>query len=147
MSNQKVPQPQYEYNHCIDVQLRFNDVDMLGHVNNSVYLQFMDLAKYEYFKAVMGKDFDLKALAVVVVNINCDFYSPSFINEQLQVFTTTERVGEKSLVLEQRIVSKDGDVKCVGHTIMAGYDLKTLKSAPINDNARKHLSLFEGRQF
>ena len=39
------------YNHRVPVQLRFNDADALGHINNSVYFSFYDLGKTEYFKA------------------------------------------------------------------------------------------------
>ena len=39
--NEKVPQPQCPFRHLTEVQTRFNDFDMLGHLNNSVYLQFM----------------------------------------------------------------------------------------------------------
>ena len=40
---------QYPFKRSTSVQLRFNDIDALGHVNNSVYFQFFDLAKTEYF--------------------------------------------------------------------------------------------------
>ena len=40
---------QYPFKRKTQVQLRFNDIDALGHVNNSVYFQFFDLAKTEYF--------------------------------------------------------------------------------------------------
>ena len=148
MSNSRVPEPAFPYRHTIDVQLRFNDVDMFGHVNNSVYLQFFDLAKLEYFRAVMGEDFEVTNIAVVVVNVNCDFYAPTFIDEKLQVMTTTLRVGERSMLLEQRIVnSVTGDVKCVGRTIMSGFDVKTSTSAPIDDNWRSRLETYENRSF
>ncbi len=69
MSNPRVTQPAFPYKHQFDVQLRFNDVDLFGHVNNSVYLQFFDLAKYNYFCAVMDEGFEIKDVALVLVNI------------------------------------------------------------------------------
>ncbi len=147
-NNSRIPEPSFPYRHKIDVQLRFNDVDMFGHVNNSVYLQFFDLAKVEYFKAVMGEGFEIKGIAMVVVNISCDFFAPTFINEKLQVLTTTTKVGEKSMILEQRIVNAEtGDVKCLGRTVMAGFDVKTCTAAPIDDNSRTHLEAYEERKF
>ena len=143
----RIPEPAYPYRHAIDVQLRFNDVDMFGHVNNSVYLQFFDLGKLRYFEAALGKDFARSGLAVVIVNINCDFFSPAFLDEPLQVLTTVTHIGDKSLVLEQRIVnSATGDVKCLGRTTMAGFNPKTLKSEAIPAESRKSLEQYEGRQ-
>ena len=148
MSNTRVPEPLFPYRHNLPVQMRFNDVDMFGHVNNTVYLEFFDLAKLEYFRAVMGAEFDAHSIALVVVNINCNFFSPTFIEQRLEVLPTTVRVGEKSVVLDQRIVNPDsGDVKCQCTTVMAGFDIKTGRSAPVSESWRTHLVAYEGRQF
>ena len=42
------------FRHSIPVQLRFNDIDILGHLNNSVYFTLFDLGKTRYFEAVHG---------------------------------------------------------------------------------------------
>ncbi len=147
-NNSRIPEAKFPFRHRLDLQLRFNDVDMFGHINNSVYLQFFDLGKLRYFNDVLGKDFMKSGLQVVIVNINCNFYAPTFINEHIEVLTTIKSIGEKSLTLEQRIVSKDnGDVKCIATTIMAGYDPKTLKSAAIPDEPRMMFEKYENRKF
>lgn len=140
------PAPLPQYNHSVDVQLRFNDVDIFGHVNNSVYLQFFDLGKLRYFEAVLGKDFQKSGLAVVIANINCDFFKPAFMNDELQVRTRCVHIGEKSLVLEQHIVEKNSvEPVCAARTVMVGFDPKTLSSAPIPDDVRRQFEDFEGR--
>ena len=40
------------FHHTLPIQLRFNDVDKFGHVNNTVYFSFYDLGKTEYFATV-----------------------------------------------------------------------------------------------
>lgn len=148
MSNSHVAPVAITFNHSIPVQLRFNDIDALGHVNNNVYLQLFDLGKYDYFKQVMGADFDLKTLAVVVVNINCDFMAPAFIDEPLEVRTATSRIGDKSITLVQQIVNREtGQIKCQGTTVMASFDIATGKSAPINSGARAAVAEFERHDF
>ena len=54
--NQDVKQNNMKFKHSVPVQLRFNDTDALGHVNNSVYFTFYDLGKSEYFKAIRGEE-------------------------------------------------------------------------------------------
>lgn len=145
-NNTRIPAPAKPFRHKLAVQLRFNDIDMFGHVNNSVYLQFFDLGKLRYFEAALGKDFMNSGLAVVIVNINCDFFAPAFIQELLEVLTQTVHLGEKSLTLEQRIVnSATGDVKCMARTVMAGFDPKTLGSAPIPQYAKEALMEFDNQ--
>ncbi len=143
-TNPRVPAPVKPFRHKLDVQLRFNDIDMFGHVNNSVYLQFFDLGKLRYFEDALGKDFMKSGLAVVIVNINCDFFAPSFLNEPLAVMTQTIHLGDKSLTLEQRIVNTStGDVKCMARTVMAGFDPATLASAEIPADAKESLTSYD----
>lgn len=147
-NNPRVPEAKHPFNHSIDVQLRFNDVDMFGHVNNTVYLQFFDLGKMMYFNAVLGDDFMKKGLYVVIANINCNFYSPTYLEEPLLVLSTIDHWGEKSLILSQRIINKNtGDVKCDASTVMVGFDPKTLKSAELPKDIRESFVNFEQRDF
>ena len=37
-----------QFHHVLPLQIRFNDVDKFGHVNNTVYFQFYDTAKTDY---------------------------------------------------------------------------------------------------
>ncbi|MFG6386020.1 MAG: acyl-CoA thioesterase [Muribaculaceae bacterium] len=144
--NSRIPEAGFPFNHRLELQIRFNDIDMFGHLNNSVYLQFFDLGKMNYFNTVLGQDFIKSGLYVVIVNINCNFYSPTLINEKLEVLTAVTEIGYKSLTLEQRIVNKaTGDVKCIAQTIMAGFDPSTMKSAPIPEQPCKLMEKYEGR--
>ena len=135
------------FRHHMPLQMRFNDIDMLGHLNNSVYLTFMDLAKASYFKAVNGdKEVDIRKMGVVIVNINANFCVPTFFNEEIAVETAAVAIGEKSITLEQRIYSvPDHQVKCSCRTIMAGFDIKTNTSMPISEEWVKKFESYEGR--
>ncbi len=148
MSDKRIVDFPHPFHHIQDLQLRFNDVDIFGHINNTIYLQFYDLAKLEYYKAVMGPDFDMTKIVLVIVNINCDFYAPAFHNERLVVQTATSRIGEKSVTLEQRLINADtGQVKSRCVTILSGFDTKTMKPADIQPEWRERICRFEGRQF
>ena len=97
------------FNHKVPVQLRFNDADALGHINNSVYFSFYDLGKTEYFKTVRGKHIDTKDIDVVVVHAEVDFLSPVFLSDNIEVQTAVSSIGNKSFTLVQRIVEVPTD--------------------------------------
>ena len=144
--NPRVPQPSAPFKHSVAAQIRFNDIDIVGHLNNNAYFSFFDLGKMEYFNAVMGKNLHWQQIPVVIVNINANFYSPTLIDEKIEVLTQVTRIGDKSLTLEQRVVnSETGDVKCVATTIMAGFDPHTATSRPIPDDWREGIKKFESR--
>lgn len=144
-NNTRVPEPVKPLRHSTPVQLRFNDIDIFGHVNNAMYFQFFDLGKLRYFEDVLGKDFAKKGFTAVIVNVNCDFFSPILLDENICVKSAVSHIGEKSITLEQRIVNiNTGDVKSICRTVMSGFDAATLKSAPIPVHFRNAIASFEG---
>lgn len=145
-TNPRVPEAGFTFRHRVPLQIRFNDIDMLGHLNNGVYMSFMDIGKAAYFNDVMPGNIDWKRINVVVVNINCDFYAPTYFHEQLEVLTAVVSVSERSFKIEQRIVNKNtGEVKCIGRTIMSGFDIATAQSAPIAEDWVAAFTAYEHR--
>ena len=144
-ANEKVPEPVPPYRHLTEVQTRFNYIDMLGHLNNSVYFQFMDLAKVRYFEAAKSAPLDMSGIAVVIVNINVSFFSPSLPDEPLAVATSCVKISRHSFALEQRVLNlTTGDVKCVATTVMAAFDPRTMSSAELDSSWASALASFEG---
>lgn len=127
------------------VQIRFNDIDMFGHLNNSVYIQFFDMGKYAYFRQFMTDTFGSEPTAPVVANINCDFLEPTKIDERLEVLTAITEIADSSMVLQQRIISSAGRVKCTARTIMVNIDLATGRPTTVSDEWRKKISDYENR--
>lgn len=144
---ERVPKTDYPFRHCLPVQTRFSDIDVLGHLNNNVYLTFMDLAKIDYFTAIDPSiNNSLQNIDMVVVHIDCDFIAPSYFGEQLEVWTAVTRIGARSVTLEQRIINAStGQTKCVGRTVMAGFDPATAKGMPINPRWADAAERFEDR--
>ena len=143
--NPRVPEASHPFRHKVDVQTRFADIDMLGHVNNNAYLSYMDLGKMDYFRAISGGEFSVDDLCAVIVNVNCDFYEPSYLSEQLQVWTAVTHIGNKSFVVEQRIIdAESGATKCIGRTTLAGFDPKTGQGAPLDEWFVEMTCQFEG---
>ena len=77
--------PKYIFRHKTPIQLRFSDVDLFGHVNNTVFFSLYDLAKAEYFKAVLN-DMPMKfGVSAVVANINADFIHPVHFDDDIVI--------------------------------------------------------------
>ncbi|MDE6198089.1 MAG: acyl-CoA thioesterase [Muribaculaceae bacterium] len=142
---QEIPQLPFDFRHRLPLQIRFNDVDMFGHVNNAVYVQFMDMGKLAYFKQFMAGGFEKEEAVPVVADIHCTYYAPTLIDERIEVLTALETIGSSSFVLQQRIVAADGSVKCTARTVMVNIDTRTGAPTPVSDRWRTALSQYEGR--
>lgn len=132
--------------HSTPIQLRFNDADTLGHINNAVYLSFFDLGKTDYFKAVKGTNFYNIEIDIVVAHIEVDFLKSVYLHEDVAVETAVTRIGNKSLSVSQRIISLlTNEIKCQCTTVMVSIDFNTGETKPISNQWRTELAAFESR--
>lgn len=146
-NNEKVPQPQTELRHVLEIQSRFNDYDGFGHVNNSVYFQLMDLGKVAFFEQALGHKLDSAQPGAVIVNVNASFYAPAMFGEPLVVCSGCVGVSKRSFTLEQRVVNPlTGSVKCVGITVMASFDPATMTSPELSPEWVAALTAVPGRR-
>ena len=145
MNPHELPDPA-TFNHRCPLQLRFNDIDILGHVNNTVYFSFYDTGKAHYFNAVRQGDMNWQHVDTVIANVNCAYVSSIIFGEEIEVLTRCECIHEKSFVLLQMLVERNtGEVKSVCETVMVSYDPETHRSTQLPETWRRQLELFEGR--
>ena len=108
----------------VPLQIRFNDVDKFGHVNNTIYFQFYDSGKTDYVSTVC-KGFDWGRYAIFVVKIEVEFFAQIRGADRIAVRTRTIKLGNKSFHLEQEIIDTDTqEVKSRCLSIMVLYDLE-----------------------
>ena len=133
------------FHHILPIQLRFNDVDQFGHVNNTVYFSFYDLGKTDYFQTVCphvdwGRD------GVVVVHIETDFLAQIRATEPIAVETAVTAIGTKSFeLLQQAINTQTGEIKCICRSVMVAFDLLQRESKPLDEEWIEAICRFEGR--
>lgn len=139
----ELPRPE-SFRHRIDLQMRFNDIDILGHLNNTVYFSFYDTGKAYYLEAVnMGK-MNWQRVESVIANVNCQFINPIFFGEPIEICTRCEGIGEKSLTLLQMLVNKETQqIKSVCRTVMVAIDPDTKTSVNVPEKWRKGIDLYE----
>lgn len=139
--------PLADFRHHIDVQLRFNDIDILGHLNNTVYFSLYDLAKARYMEAVLDGDIDWQRVESVIANIDCAYLKQIRFGEKISALTRCIHIGDKSFTLQQMLVDDTGDVKSLCNTVMVSYDPDTRTAIPVSDRWRRRCAHFERRDF
>ncbi|MDL2214752.1 acyl-CoA thioesterase [Dysgonomonas sp. OttesenSCG-928-M03] len=133
------------FKHTIPLQLRANDIDRFGHINNTVYFTFYDLGKTNYIETICP-NVDWEKDAIIVVRINVEFKSQIFETDHIAAQTTITAIGTKSFELTQRIIDiQTGKEKCICHSTMVTYDLIEHKSKPIPPDWIRSICAFEGK--
>lgn len=129
------------FSHKLPLQLRFNDVDIMGHVNNAVIMEFFDYGKMKYFddaEVYVEKE----PITLVIVHYEVDFVGQILRGDHPEVWTKVVRFGNKSLEVLQYIVC-DGEVKSICKTIMSGYNREKQISEVIPERIKMAIERYE----
>lgn len=133
------------FHHSLPIQLRFNDVDKFGHVNNTVYFTYYDLGKTDYFATVYpALDWDKDG--VVLVHLEADFLSQITVAGKIEVQTAVTGMGNKSLTFLQRVIDTETkEIKCLCKSILVAFDQEKHESIEIPEDWKEAICAFERR--
>ncbi len=134
-----------QFRHSADLQLRFNDVDRLGHVNNSIFQQFFDLGRLRYFEAQLAPPMRWDGVVVVVARIEIDFIAPLHLSDGPAVATRVHSIRPKSFHMQQAIYEPGSRlVYAVADSLMVGFDTQANRSHELLDPWVEAMRTFEG---
>jgi acyl-CoA thioester hydrolase len=86
------------------VEIRFADIDAMGHVNNAVYFSYFEQARMAYFKERVARIWDWNEDGVIVARNEIDYVFPVFLNDRMVIRLWVEHVGSKSFTVCYRVV-------------------------------------------
>ncbi len=133
-----------KFKHTKKIQIRFGDIDLMGHANNGVQLSYLDLARMEYFQKVYGQVIDWKDAALIVAHLEIDYLSPIMLNDKIEVHTKIYKMGNKSVSLHQDIVdSISGEIKTKTSQVMVAFSSKLGESILVPDTLKIRIREFE----
>ena len=125
------------------LQVRFNDIDMAGHVHNAVYFYYFEIGRIDLFKKITPKDWDWRKKGVLVARNEGDYLKSIMLEDNVYVETTCEDVGKKSITLTYQIFKEREDgVKelCTkGRSILVCVEYDTGKSVEVFEEWKKVL--------
>jgi len=129
--------------HKLPIQIRFNDIDQMGHINNACIMEYFDLGKYQYFVAAgipcIPEEGDF---CVMIVHFDVDFKSQIRFHDEPVVTSEVTRWGNKSFELTQHVIV-NGQVVATCRNIMAGYRRSTQSSAPIPEEVKESVQRYD----
>lgn len=111
-------------------RLRFNDTDMLGHVNNAVFAVMLEQGRAELMEQT-GLPVGGAVQAVVIVRMELDFLAEMNWPGDVRIETALTRLGGRSFQMHQRLIS--AEVLCgQATTVMVVMDRAARKAVSID---------------
>ena len=124
------------------IEVRFNDFDGMGHVNNAVFLTYLEMGRINFMKQALPDPkeslFDRK-YDFILAHVSIDYRIP--IEEHFVVVEIwISKIGNSSFEFSYRIVNEKKDtIFAVASSVQVCYDYKLKKTVPINDEFRAWL--------
>lgn len=130
--------------HSDTIQIRFNDIDGLGHVNNATQNEYFDLGRMHYFEHILENPINWKEFAMVIASVHTNFEAPILLHENIEVNSKVYKLGDKSLKMAQVITNaKTGEIKSTCKSVMVAIDFSTGKSIELSEKMRTAVENFE----
>jgi acyl-CoA thioester hydrolase len=121
-----------------ELEVRFRDCDSFGHVNNAVYLTYLEQARFAYWQRLSGQSGVLRT--IILARMECDYRKPAVAGDRLIIRLRVTAIGNSSFTLEYEILNaKTRDVIAEARSVQVTYDYSAGRSVPIPDDMRARL--------
>jgi acyl-CoA thioester hydrolase len=133
---------------ALELRPRFCETDALGHVSNTVYTAYWELARLRYFEAIgEATDAPKRILAFnhMAVEIATRMMRPCFYDEELLVHARIAALGRSSATFEHALSAvESGEIRAIGRIAVVGSS-DDEHATPWTAGQRTKLEAFEGR--
>lgn len=118
--------------HQTEVQVRYNDIDILGHVNNAIYLQYLEQGRLKVFEDFSrARGIELHEMGITVVaRIEIDYLHEIKYGQHVIIQTLVEHLGNTSWTMVA-CIRADDKICALSRVIQVGLD-KQMKPQPIS---------------
>ncbi len=125
------------------LEVRYNDLDTMRHVNNAVYLTYIEQARSSYLTHAC--QWDWNQLGMVLAKTDINYRRPIHFQNKPTVWIRTSKLGKSSITQEVVITEKDrSDLVYADATIVLVHiDYKTTRPLPLPDYIRTRIQAFE----
>ncbi len=143
MPKKQAPQePAKKLLHTIQLQVRWGDMDIFGHVNNANYFRYLEQARISWFETI-GAPSGNVGHGPILVAAACNFRIPIVYPATVEIRTYAKKPGRTSVPMFQEIVDADKPTTLYadGDSTIVWIDYQAGKSEPLPAEVRALIGL------
>ena len=118
------------------IHVRLTDLDILGHVNNAMYLTYFEIARMHYFSALVGNHWNWMEEGVVLVKNEVEYLKPILIHDIPFVKVYLVQMGTKSFTLGYEIMVND-QLVTTGLSVLVAFNSKIQSTIEIPEKMKE----------
>ena len=124
--------------HEKQIEIRWRDQDAFGHVNNAVYLTYLEEVRDEWLERALGDSGD--AWGYVTARVAIDFRRELTQDDEAIVARLwLTRIGTSSVTTREEIVTVGGELAAEAEAVLVARDTETGRSRPLSGDERAAL--------
>jgi acyl-CoA thioester hydrolase len=136
-----------KFRYRLPVEVRFADLDAMGHLNNVVYLTYTEQARIVYVRDVCGWQSDWRKLGMILARTEIDYKLPIGFDHLVAVYIRVSRIGSKSFDFEYLVTRQKGDgaeeIAAEVKSVMVAYDYENDTTIPVPQSWRENILTYE----
>lgn len=121
------------------IAVRFADIDAMNHVNNAVFVTYLEVARTGLWRERLGFAGGARDVPFIVARVAVDYRSPIRLEDDVVVGVGVARVGTSSFTMVYRIEAS-GRVAANAESVQVYFDYAAGRPAPLPDALRERLS-------
>ncbi|MFH0736816.1 MAG: thioesterase family protein [bacterium] len=136
------------YNFSIIEVVKFREIDIMGVCNNAVYFSYFEDARIAYLQNLKTK-YNLKTILegnsfFIMANNNCDYIKPSFMHDELNIYTRIEFIKNSSFGFKHIVENnKTKEIIAKGSGIFVHINKNNHTSNPLPEEFYKAVNEFD----
>ncbi len=130
----------FRFHHPVEV--RFRDLDPMGHAHHSLPLIYFEEARAAYWRDVAGQG-GLTGIGYVMGEVRVRYHARIHFPQQLQVLARVARLGGRSWDMQYQLRTPAGELLASGESTQVMYDYAAAASIPIPDDIRARIAGYE----
>ena len=121
------------------IEIRWRDLDAYGHVNNAVYLNYLEEARDAWVQSVLGA-VSGSTWDFVLARVEIDFRAELTQDEgAVIVRCALDRIGRSSVGTREEVRKQDGTISAEARSVVVPRDPSTGRARPLTDAEREAL--------
>ena len=122
-----------------EIEVRFRDCDPLGHVNNAVYLTYLEAARFSWWRRAFGPS-GLTEHGFIVARVEIDYRKPALPGERLLIRLRVESWGGRASRWRTRFSTRrTRELVAEAKSVQVAYHYAEGRSVPLSDDFRAKL--------
>jgi acyl-CoA thioester hydrolase len=120
------------------IEIRWRDLDAYNHVNNAVYLTYLEEARDEWLEGALGENG--AAWGYVLARVAIDFRRElRQVDDEVIATCTLARLGNSSVTTHEELRRLDGELAAEAEAVLVAVDPDSRETRPLSGHERTAL--------